>query len=526
LTGKYDLAVIGAGFGGSLIAMIAHQLGLSVVLLERGRHPRVTIGESTTPLSNLLLERLSVAYDLPRIAPLAKWGSWQRSHPEISCGLKRGFSFFHEDGQLLVAASPHDDIADTHWYRADVDHFLVQEAQRLGVEYYDDSRIESLDFREDGATIVGRRGDEWFRFQAGFLIDATGPRGFLHRALRLEESPLPGMPATESLYSHFTGVGRSEVGGDAPPYPVDDAAVHHVFEGGWVWVLRFNNGVTSAGVAATQAVARELALSEGERAWQRVLERLPVLKEQFRQAVACQPFRHMPALSFRSRIIVGRRWAMLPSAAGFVDPLLSTGFALTLMGIERLAQILQTGDFVGGLQGYAQKTDSELLAACRLIGSLYATMGNFPAFTAVSLLYFAAVSFSESALRLGKPELAAGFLLDEHPGFGPMARLLLERSYKLNGDLETLAFTEEVLRLIGPFNLGGFGDPARRNWYPVRGEDLMNSGYKLGASREEITAMLDRTGFWGQLGRTADPSTPLRSGRDDKGRVVTPSGIA
>jgi FADH2 O2-dependent halogenase len=526
LTGKYDLAVIGAGFGGSLIAMIAHQLGLSVVLLERGRHPRVTIGESTTPLSNLLLERLSVAYDLPRIAPLAKWGSWQRSHPEISCGLKRGFSFFHEDGQLLVAASPHDDIADTHWYRADVDHFLVQEAQRLGVEYYDDSRIESLDFREDGATIVGRRGDEWFRFQAGFLIDATGPRGFLHRALRLEESPLPGMPATESLYSHFTGVGRSEVGGDAPPYPVDDAAVHHVFEGGWVWVLRFNNGVTSAGVAATQAVARELALSEGERAWQRVLERLPVLKEQFRQAVACQPFRHMPALSFRSRIIVGRRWAMLPSAAGFVDPLLSTGFALTLMGIERLAQILQTGDFVGGLQGYAQKTDSELLAACRLIGSLYATMGNFPAFTAVSLLYFAAVSFSESALRLGKPELAREFLLDEHPGFGPMARLLLERSYKLNGDLETLAFTEEVLRLIGPFNLGGFGDPARRNWYPVRGEDLMNSGYKLGASREEIRAMLDRTGFWGQLGRTADPSTPLRSGRDDKGRVVTPSGIA
>ena len=66
-----------------------------------------------------------------------------------------------------------------------------------------------------------------------------------------------------------------------PPYPVDDAAVHHVFEGGWVWVLRFNNGVTSAGVAATQDVAQELALSEGEAAWQRLLDRLPALRAQF-----------------------------------------------------------------------------------------------------------------------------------------------------------------------------------------------------------------------------------------------------
>src|SRR5580692_10731453 len=292
----FDLAIIGAGFGGSLMAMIADQLGLSVVLLEQGRHPRMAIGESTTPLSNLLLEKLSTSYDLPRIAPLAKWGSWQRTYPQIACGLKRGFTFFHQSpaDQLLVAASPHDDIADTHWYRADVDHFLVTEAQRLGVDYHDRTRIETLDLTEGGATIIGRSGDQPFHIQAGFLIDATGPRGFLHRTLQLQESSLPGLPGTESLYSHFTGVTRTEDAGDTPPYPVDDAAVHHLFEGGWVWVLRFNNGITSAGVAATQSVARELALTEGEPAWQRVLDRLPVLKSQFEGAVACQPFRYMP----------------------------------------------------------------------------------------------------------------------------------------------------------------------------------------------------------------------------------------
>ena len=157
---EVDLVIVGAGFGGSLMAMIAHRLGLSVVLLEQGRHPRVVIGESTTPLSNLLLERLSAAYDLPRVAPLAKWGSWQRAYPQVACGLKRGFSFFHKSGQLLVAASPHDDIADTHWYRADVDHFLVMEAARIGVEYRDRVRIESLNVSEEwgGACWVGRGG--------------------------------------------------------------------------------------------------------------------------------------------------------------------------------------------------------------------------------------------------------------------------------------------------------------------------------------------------------------------------------
>jgi len=393
-----------------------------------------------------------------------------------------------------VAASPHDDIADTHWYRADVDHFLVMEAQGLGVDYRDSARIETLELAEDGATIVGRAGEEAFDLRAGLLIDATGPRGFLHRSLRLEESPLPELPPTESLYSHFMGVTRTETAGDALPYPVDDAAVHHIFDGGWVWVLRFNNGVTSAGVAATRRVAEELALSEGEPAWQRLLDRLPALRSQFKHASACQPFRHMPSVSFRSSTMAGKRWAMLPSAAGFVDPLLSTGFALTLTGIERLAQIIHqhrdSADLASRLQGYAEETDSDLLATSRLIGALYATMSDFSAFTAVSLLYFAAVSYAETAHRLGKPELAPGFLLHRHPSFGPASQLLLKRAYKPDG-----AFAADVQRLIEPFNVGGFGDPARHNRYAVRAEDLLDAAHKMGASREEIIAMLDKSGF-------------------------------
>src|SRR5205823_7469558 len=150
MNADFDIAVVGSGFGGSLMAMIARRLGRSVVLLEKGKHPRFVIGESSTPLANLILEELSERYDLPAIRPLTKWGTWQQTHPEIACGLKRGFTFFHHEAdrefsddelhrrQLLVAASPNDRVADTHWYRPDFDAFLVAEAQRLGVEYLDE----------------------------------------------------------------------------------------------------------------------------------------------------------------------------------------------------------------------------------------------------------------------------------------------------------------------------------------------------------------------------------------------------
>ena len=73
-----DVAIVGSGFAGSLTALALRQRGRRVVLLERGRHPRFAIGESSTPLANLLLEELADRYDLPRIRAFSKWGTWQR----------------------------------------------------------------------------------------------------------------------------------------------------------------------------------------------------------------------------------------------------------------------------------------------------------------------------------------------------------------------------------------------------------------------------------------------------------------
>ncbi len=506
----FDVAVVGSGFGGSLTSLCLSRLGRSVVLLERGTHPRFAIGESSSPLANLLLEALCERYSLPRISLLSAWGTWQRAYPEIGCGLKRGFTFYgHRAGhrftayedrsdQLLVAASPCDEVADTHWYRPDFDQFLVREAGREGVEYLDRTRIEDVRFENGGAELETVRDGCRRRIRARLVVDASGPRGFLHRSLGLGEETFEGLPATEGLYTHFSDVERLEDLGifrsaETPPYPCDDAAVHHVFEGGWIWVLRFNNGVTSAGVAATPGLARELGFAEGAPAWQRLLDRLPTVREQFARSRPLLPFVHHRPLPFRSHGAAGTVWTMLPSAAAFVDPILSTGFPLTLLGIERLAATVEaswgTPALADRLESDARRTLQDAAAAGRLVAALFASFGEFPVFAELTKLYFAAASFAEAARRLDRSDLAGSFLSNDHAVFGPaLSRICadaLERESRAK-------LSDRIAEAISPLDVIGLSDRSRRNWYPVEARDLLDGAPKLRATRAEIEELLKR----------------------------------
>lgn len=509
-----DVAVVGSGFAGSLIAIALRKRNRRVVLVERGRHPRFVIGESSTPLANLLIEELADRYDLPRIRTFSKWGTWQKSHPDVAAGLKRGFTFyFHrldepfedddEHGrQLLVAASPHDDIADTHWYRPDFDHALVREAEAAGTIFLDATRLERIRQEGDRATLEGTREGRSVRISTRFVIDATGPRGFLHHALALEHAPCQWLPPTQGLFSHFADVApweRLMPSYGAPPYPVDAAALHHVFPGGWIWMLRFNNGLTSAGAALTNPVAGALEASEGAPAWERLMARLPSVAAQLRSATPVLPFVHSPRLAFRSRQVAGDAWALVPSAAGVIDPLLSTGFPLALLGIHRLLDILERtspgDDRARALREYEHATLSELDATERLVAALYATMADPPLFKRLSLLYFAAASFSEAVRRLGRPSLAPGFLLSAHPDFGPeLAACSLAAMGAPRGS-QRIDLLARIDRAIEPFDTAGLLDRSRGDWYPVLASDLAGSAAKLYAGEAEIDRLLERCGF-------------------------------
>jgi FADH2 O2-dependent halogenase len=523
----FDLAIVGSGFGGSLLAMIARRLGYRTVLLERGRHPRFAIGESASPLAGILIEQLADRYNLPRVRPLSAFGPWQRAYPDVGCGLKRGFTYFRQErdtpyhasadrsNQLLVAASPNDELSDTHWLRSDVDEFLVREAISAGVEYLDEVQLESFDCADSVPVLGGTRRGAPVSIRTVLVVDASGPNGFISRALSIENVGFAGYPRTQALFSHFTGVARCEEMPDftwrgpcqirptiseheSPPYVIDDAALHHVFDGGWMWILRFGNGVTSAGIAVTDDLASDLRLADGAPAWRRFLLRYPSIAAQFADAQPTREFTWMPRLSWRADRASGPGWAMLPSAAAFVDPLFSTGIPLTLLGIERLARILESfrgADVVTSAQAslarlaprlasYADVTLAEADHTARFIAGCYAAFPRFEQFAAYSMFYFAAASYSEMARRLGVHADGARFLGADRTAFVRELNRLSPRSRRYDA-----TYVAEVAAAIEPLNIAGLCDPGKRNWYPVDLQDTVRGAAKLGVTPEQAGAV-------------------------------------
>lgn len=507
MSASFDLAILGSGFAGSLTAMIARRLGLRVILLERGQHPRFVIGESTSPLTNLLLEEIADEYDLPRLKPLASFGAWKRTYPDLPVGLKRGFTFYsHTAGQpftpdpnrqrqLLVAASPNDEVADTHWYRPAFDHFLVQEAQRLGAEYVDRVVIDAVQ-RIGGITrLSGSREGQAVSYSARWVIDATGPNGALTRLLGLPVEEFPRYPQTEALYSHFTQLHRfAEQSGTpgTPPYPPDDAALHHVFDGGWMWILRFDNGITSAGFAVEDWLASELRLEDREGAWQRFLARFPSVGQQFEGSEMTLPLMHQRRIAYFNRHVSGDGWTLLPSASSFVDPLFSTGFPLTLLGIQRLGRALKEWSREGDLPigDYAEQTVREVETTATLVAACYRLFPRFQSFTELSMLYFVAASYAEMARRLRRFDLAPGFLMRGREAFHRPFMRHCEAA--LAGAPSSPEF---IAQDMGPFNIAGLCDPTRRNWYPIELEDTLRGAAKLEATEEQLIAVFEACGL-------------------------------
>jgi hypothetical protein len=57
------------------------------------------------------------------------------------------------------------------------------------------------------------------------------------------------------------------------------------------------------------------------------------------------------------------------------------------------------------------------------------------------------------------------------------------------------ALFDRIDRAIAPFDIAGFADRSRADWYPVRATDLYGGASKLESSREEVQRMLESCGF-------------------------------
>jgi tetracycline 7-halogenase / FADH2 O2-dependent halogenase len=519
---RCDVAVVGSGFAGSLLARILAKLGRDVVLLERGTHPRFAIGESSTPMANLTLERIGRRYGLEDCIDLATHGRWLARRPELMRGLKRGFTFYrHHPGEeladrgldserLLVAASPDDAIADTHWLRADVDHHFVREAAAAGVEYRDRFELTRATFDEQGADLGGHTSDgESVEVRTAFVVDASGPGGFLAKQLAIPSDVQRTRTRSGLVFSHFDGVALmadAMPGLPNGPYPDDWAATHHILDEGWMYSLRFDDGVTSAGILLSpNHHTTPSAPSSADELWRTVLGRYPTLGRLFADARPRFPVIHIPQIQHRLARAAGERWALLPHAYAFVDPLFSTGIAWGLRGVERIASAFERATGDGSLpdQETLMRYD-ELLAGeadqiDQLVAGAYQAMASFELFAAHAMIYFALVSYSEVQQRFAPHGDWAwsGFLgVGDSVGHS-LPGESLRRLDAIVGDNARVPSRDEhrdyaawVERAIAPRNIAGLADPARHNLYPVDLDVLVNRHALLSMEREALIERL------------------------------------
>ena len=483
---EVDVVVIGSGFGGSIAAAIAARLGHRVALIERGSHPRFAIGESATPQAGILLAAIADRYDLPGLAPLASYGSWMSTCPHVQRGLKRGFSYFHHQAgaaftprddrgtELLVAASACNDESDTHWFRADVDSYLVQEAVRAGATFLDETRLDSIQQR-DGWHLAGRRGSTDVEIRAAFVIDASGAACVLANTLGIPQDPTPPRTRSRALYAHFRGVSPwggvyDDLGGDRRPhpFPTDAAALHHVFEGGWMYVLHFDSGITSAGFLLDVDHWPLDTDVPVEQEWHALLDRFPSIAAQFATAQAVRPFHRSGLLQRRVDSMTGDSWMMLPHAAAFIDPMHSGGIAHTLAAIERLGGIFEAEEPLRPalLAGHARTTARELDLLDRLVAGGYTTSGRFDLFRCLAMYYFAGADHRERQRRAGDAAAGTAWLnADDEAYCSAVAGACEEARHLVASGADGIEFESRVARDIEPWNHVGLCDRQRANLY-------------------------------------------------------------
>ena len=498
---RADIGIIGGGFSGGLAAILLARVGLRAVLLEPSIHPRFRIGESSTPTANLLLRMLSEHYEIPELMPLTRFGTWRETYPDLLCGLKRGFSYFkHEkdsnfrttpqhDNELLVAASSRDEVADTHWLRADVDQFFFRLAEEHAYEVRQGVRVEELRRSQGGWSLSAKSaGSELTSevFEFPFLIDASGQKQLAAGPLGLKNTADKMKTHSRAIYSHFVGVHpwsrvlQSLSISDADhPFDSDNAAQHHLIDEGWLWALRFHGDLASVGVVLDSS--REVGGGNGAKGdageqWESVMKQYPSLARMLSGArIASDPGRMIATSRLQRRLnqASGDNWALLPFTAGFVDPLHSTGIAHTVLGVSRIVAVLREHFGRPSLSAAMRRCGGSLLREIdqvdRIVAGCYVATGDFQRFVDFSMIYFIAAHRFENRLldeTLNSSERLAGpidFLCANDTDF---CDLVEEASRRVaDPSVSTDRFGEWLFQSAGKFNPTGLGDAAKHNMY-------------------------------------------------------------
>jgi FADH2 O2-dependent halogenase len=393
---QFDVAILGTGISGNLLGAILARNGVKVLMIERGSHPRFTIGESTTPETTALLGILAQRYAVPEVAHLSNFQSIRR-HVTAACGIKRNFSFvYHRRGeeqrpqevnQFPTWAPPFG--PDVHFFRQDVDAHMLWVAVHYGATVRQRTALKALEIDGSGVDLETEGGET---LRAKFVVDGTGYRSILADALGLREKPSSLMTRSRALFTHMIDVEPYDRCGPPRrqhglPSPFHQGTLHHIFEGGWLWVIPFDNHPSSTSRLCSVGFCLDIdhfppTDEPPEEEFRRLVARFPSVARQFEHARAARDWVSTPRIQYSSTEMVGDRFCLLPHSAGFVDALFSSGLTLALATInvlgDRLIEAVKRDDFSRQRFAYVETWFQRNLAYYdRLVDCSYASFVDF-----------------------------------------------------------------------------------------------------------------------------------------------------
>ena len=347
----HDVAIIGSGISGSMLAAILAKNGVKVVVLDAGTHPRFAVGESMVPESAVLLELMAARFGIPELAYPGNISEINRHIGSSAAGVKLAFSFawngFRKEHDIADVVSTPVLAPEAHLFRQDIDAYYVALAARLGAVIRQQARIQTIDVASEGVTLTLADGH---RLHTRFVVDAAGFRAPLADALQLREGARPMQANTRSLFTHMVNVDLYEdviapVETHGSPTALSQTTLHHMFDCGWLWIIPFNNQPFSTNPLCSVGLQFDIdrhgpASRDPEREFQQFLADHPSVAKHFKNAARVREWTVAPRLNYTSRETVGDRYCLLGHAVGFVDPLFSRGLVNTFESIARLAPTL------------------------------------------------------------------------------------------------------------------------------------------------------------------------------------------
>ncbi|MCU1735247.1 MULTISPECIES: NAD(P)/FAD-dependent oxidoreductase [unclassified Pseudomonas] len=316
-----QVLIIGAGPSGAIAAALLKRHGHDVLIIERQRFPRFSIGES------LLSHCLDFVEEAGMLDALEAAGFQRKNGAAFAWGDE--YSAF-DFGQTFSRGKP----TTFQVQRARFDQLLADQAALQGVEIRYEEEIIAADFEREQPHLSVRRLDgSEYRVEAQFVLDASGYGRVLPRLLDLEAPS--SFPVRQAVFTHI------EDRIDHPGFDREKILIttHPEHRDIWFWTIPFSDGRCSLGVvAAAEHFAN--APSDLDDCLKGFVAQTPSLSKVLANAVWDTPARTIGGYSANVKTLHGKGFALLGNAAEFLDPVFSSGVTIAMRSASMAAAVL------------------------------------------------------------------------------------------------------------------------------------------------------------------------------------------